>query len=104
MTGQREKHFCLDCGASLGQKLRKCPKCGSGNKRIEIEDVVYVSSQLRGRIRNPKVAGNIEEFRIKRKIAGESGNLAKDELIIDRRDKDVRSKLRLLRPPKADSQ
>jgi ribosomal protein L40E len=89
MTKSEEKRFCLDCGTSLGQELQKCPKCGSGNKRIEIEDVLYASTQLRGKVKNPEVSGNIEEFRIKRRIAGESGNLARDELIINRRNRKV---------------
>ena len=89
MAESEIKRFCGDCNTPLEPEMQKCPKCGSGNKLIKIEDILYVSSSLRGKIENPNVSGTIEEFRIKRKIAGESGNIARDELIINRRDKKV---------------
>jgi len=89
MAESKIKRSCADCGTSLGQDLQKCPKCGSGNKLIEIEDTLYVSSSLKGEIKKPGISTNVEEFRVKRKIAGESGNIARDELVINRRDKNV---------------
>jgi hypothetical protein len=89
MSEPIERRFCADCGTSLGSDLQKCPKSGSGNKLIKIKDTLYVSSNLKGEIKKPDMSKSVEEFRIKRKIAGKSGNIARDELVINRRDKKV---------------
>lgn len=87
MSESKINRFCADCETPLKSDIQKCPKCGSGNKLVKIEDTLYVSSRLRGEIKTPDISGNVVQFKIRRKIAGESGNLTREELTINRRNK-----------------
>ena len=80
--------FCGDCETLLKPDEQKCPKCGSGNKLVKIEDTISASVNLHGKVKSPSRTGNVEEFKIRRKVAGASGNLAREEMTINRRGKE----------------
>jgi predicted nucleic acid-binding Zn-ribbon protein len=79
--------FCADCGTRLETGIYKCPECGSGNKRLKIEETITITDQLHGKVKDQTTSGNVVEFKIRTKIAGESGNLAREELTINRRNR-----------------
>ena len=58
---------CSDCGESLNGKEMKCPRCGSGNKTIELPAVISsVSIRLNTKSAEKDERGKpIKEYRIR---------------------------------------
>ena len=84
-----EDLVCADCGTPLKNGHSKCPKCGSGNKLQTLEaKLVLHPSDFRARQKNKSMPGDVLDYRYREKIAGESGRPARDELTVDRRDKE----------------
>lgn len=78
--------FCSDCGTQLKDSASNCSECGSGNKRLEIEETITITDQIKARVKDRTTPGNVIEFTVRTKIAGKSGNLAREEIVINRRD------------------
>ena len=78
--------YCADCETRLEDGISKCPKCDSSNKRLDFEDTISITDQLKGKVKDQTTPRNVVEFTYRMKIAGESGNLVREELTIDRRD------------------
>lgn len=57
---------CSDCGESLNGKEMKCPRCGSGNKTIELIAVVSSSLGLKTKSAEKDERGKpIREYKIR---------------------------------------
>jgi hypothetical protein len=57
--------------------MRECPKCGSGDRLLEVRDSAYIHVTL-------KVKGNDKKFIYREKLS-KRGRLAKEELLIDKK-------------------
>lgn len=79
---------CMDCKTELETGEQKCPKCGSGNKEISLSEKIQLLDKLKGKVKDEKTPGAIKQFTSRTKIAGNSGNIARENLSIDRSDKD----------------
>ncbi len=84
---------CGDCRTPLKNGHSKCPKCGSDNKSKTVKGRIdFNDSKFRAKQKNKTTPGNVLDFKYRKKIAGGSGRPARDELTIDRRDRERTTK------------
>ena len=80
--------LCMDCKTEIKAGEKKCPNCGTKNIEIQIFVNLQLLDNLKGKVKDEETPGKVQEFTARTKIAGKSGNLARENLSIDRTDKD----------------
>ena len=78
----------MDCKTEIKAGEQKCPNCGTKNIEIQIFDNLQLLDNLKGKVKDEKTPGKVQEFTARTKIAGNSGKLARENLSIDRSDED----------------
>lgn len=77
------KRLCHSCKSPL-EGNDECSKCGSGDIEIHIEETINILEEVKAKHKDDKTPGYVKKIVHRTKFAGESKNLARETLTIDR--------------------
>lgn len=80
-------NHCLKCGEPLEAGMEKCPKCGSRDKLVTINDSITTHEMLEARQRAEGCKDYKKLIRSGEKIGKKTGRLARERFVIDRENK-----------------
>ena len=77
---------CLKCGTDLTAEDTKCPKCGSGDRLVEVHDKITVREML-GVTENRISHHKFDKYSKSGEKIGANGKPAREELVIDKKNR-----------------